>query len=166
MMLAQDSAIQTGAKYGPALLAAPLGAIDPMYGAIVFGMVTGWLALAGVLFDADTPPRRIGKAMIVSVLIGGGGALFAAFAVERLHLSTLGAAIVAFGIAFGGVKSIKLLAGGALNIAQWVFRNIADDAEKAGRARQEAQLQMNKNRKDDLERMAAKLDEKGKRDEP
>jgi len=77
------------AKYAPALRTAPLGALDPVYAAIAFGMVTGWLAIVGVMVEQQRPAREIRRALLVSLLIGGGGALFAAFAVSRLHADPL-----------------------------------------------------------------------------
>ena len=131
---------EVAARYGPALVAAPLGAINPTYGAIAFGMVAGWFAVAGVMVEQQKTLVEIRRAMIVSVLIGGGGALSAAFAVERLHLSTIEAALVAFTIAFGGVKSIEVLTGTMWKIFEWFVDKLIDDAERAGKERQRAQI--------------------------
>ena len=126
------------AKYAPALMTAPLGAFDPAYPAIAFGMVTGWLAIVGVMYEQQKPLRDIKRALVVSLLIGGGGALFAAFAVRKLNLDPLGASIAAFAVAFGGVRTIKLFAGTVLNIVNWLIGSLIDDAAKAGRERQKA----------------------------
>ena len=141
------------AKYAPALLMAPIGALDPIYGSIAFGMVTGWLAIAGVMHEQGKPFREIRRAMVTSLLIGGAGALFAMLAVSKLRLDPLGAAIASFSIAFGGVKAIKSLSGAALKVVQWVFVNLADDAEKIGRERAKAQRMLSENTKADRARL-------------
>jgi len=146
------------AKYAPALVMAPLGALDPIIGSIAFGMVTGWLAIAGVMHEQGRPFREIRRAMVTSLLIGGGGALFAMFAVSKLRLDPLGAAIASFTIAFGGVKTIKSLSGAALKVVQWVFVNLADDAEKIGRERAKAQRILSENTKADRARLGLKED--------
>ncbi|GFE73440.1 hypothetical protein [Novosphingobium sp. TCA1] len=146
------------AKYAPALVMAPLGALDPIIGSIAFGMVTGWLAIAGVMHEQGRPFREIRRAMVTSLLIGGGGALFAMFAVSKLRLDPLGAAIASFTIAFGGVKAIKSLSGAALKVVQWVFVNLADDAEKIGRERAKAQRMLSENTKADRARLGLKED--------
>lgn len=146
------------AKYAPALVTAPIGALDPIYGSIAFGMVTGWLAIAGVMHEQGRPFREIRRAMVTSLLIGGGGALFAMFAVSKMRLDPLGAAIASFTIAFGGVKAIKSLSGAALKVVQWVFVNLADDAEKLGRERAKAQRMLSENTKADRARLGLKED--------
>nr|WP_086491279.1 hypothetical protein [Novosphingobium panipatense] len=146
------------AKYAPALVMAPIGALDPIIGSIAFGMVTGWLAIAGVMHEQGRPFREIRRAMVTSLLIGGGGALFAMFAVSKLRLDPLGAAIASFTIAFGGVKAIKSLSGAALKVVQWVFVNLADDAEKIGRERAKAQRMLSENTKADRARLGLKED--------
>lgn len=146
------------AKYAPALTMAPIGALDPIYGSIAFGMVTGWLAIAGVMHEQGRPFREIRRAMVTSLLIGGAGALFALLAVSKLRLDPLGAAIASFSIAFGGVKAIKSLSGAALRVVQWVFVNLADDAEKIGRERAKAQRMLSENTKADRARLGLKED--------
>lgn len=144
---------EAAAKYGPALLTAPLGAIDPIYASIAFGMITGWLAIAGVMYEQGKTFREIVHAVVVSFLIGGGGALFAAFAAHELKLDPMRAAIVAFAIAFGGVKAIKLLAGTALSVINWTVGKLVDDAAAQGRKRQEAHKMMLENTKRDRARL-------------
>ncbi len=145
---------EVSAKYAPALLTAPLGAVDPLYAGIAFGLVTGWLAIIGVMVEQQRPFRDIRRAFVVSLLIGGGGALFAAFAVRKLHLDPLGAAIIAFGIAFGGVRTIKTLAGLLMQAFEWVVGSLIDDAAKMGRKRQDAaRLLAAENAKADMGRL-------------
>lgn len=146
------------AKYAPALVTAPIGALDPIYGSIAFGMVTGWLAIAGVMHEQGRPFREIRRAMVTSLLIGGAGALFAMAAVIKMHLDPLGAAIAAFSIAFGGVKAIKSLSGAAFTAVRWVISNLADDAEKIGRERAKAQRMLSENTKADRARLGLKED--------
>lgn len=137
---------EAAARYAPAILA-PLGALNPIYAGIAFGMVSGWLAIIGVMVERQRPAREIMRALAVSLLIGGGGALFAAFAVNRMHADPLTAALLAFGIAFGGVRTIKLLAGSATGIVNWVLGSLIDDAAKLGHERQKtAQLQFQADR--------------------
>ena len=146
------------AKYAPALLMAPIGALDPIYGSIAFGMVTGWLAIAGVMHEQGKPFREIRRAMVTSLLIGGAGALFAMLAVRKMHLDPLGAAIVSFSIAFGGVKAIKSFSSAGLTAVRWVISNLADDAEKIGRKRAEAQRLLSENTKADRARLGLRED--------
>lgn len=143
------------AKYAPALATAPLGAVDPLFAGIAFGMLTGWLAIAGVMYEQRRPFAEIKRALVVSVLIGGGGALFALFAVRQLDLNPLGAAIASFVIAFGGVKAMKSITG-----ALWkIFDVWVDDAAKMGRKRQEAALLLAEEDRATRERLGLKGDE-------
>lgn len=155
---------ETAAKYGPAAIAAPLGALDPVFGGIAFGMVTGWLAIAGVMYEQRKPLNEIWRALCVSLLIGGGGALFAAYAVQRLHLDPLGAAMIAFGIAFGGVKTIKLIGRGAMAVVEWVVSSAIDDAARMGRKRQEAQKLLEETDRENRERLDRTMNELIERD--
>lgn len=135
-----NSALETSAWYGPALLTAPLAAIDPSYGAITFGMVAGWCAIAGVMVEQRRRASDIRRAMFVSMLIGGGGGLSSAFAVERLTLSPIEAALVAFTVAFGGVKAIKFVTNSIWRVVDWFLDKLLSDAERFGCERQKAHL--------------------------
>ncbi|MBH0112699.1 hypothetical protein I5E68_07010 [Novosphingobium sp. YJ-S2-02] len=147
---------EAAAKYVPALVTAPLGAVDPTYAGIAFGMVTGWLAIVGVMYEQRRALHEIRRAFIVSVLIGGGGALFAMGAVRWLDLSPLGAAIASFVIAFGGVKTMKSLT----NMIWKLFDAWVDDAAKMGRKRAEAARMLAENTTKDMSRLRGEGDEK------
>lgn len=145
----------SAAKYAPALVTAPLGAVDPLYAALAFGMLAGWLAIAGVMYEQRKPLAEIKRALVVSVLIGGGGALIALGAVRQFNLDPLKAAIVAFLVAFGGVKAMKSITG-----MLWkLFDAWVDDAAKMGRKRQEAARMMAENAARDMKRLNGEGDE-------
>jgi hypothetical protein len=146
---------ESAAKYVPALATAPLGAIEPLYAAIAFGMLTGWLAIAGVMYEQRKPFHEIRRALVVSVLIGGGGSLITLGAVRQLDLDPLGAAIASFIIAFGGVKAMK-----SITSAIWkAFDFWVDDAAKMGRKRKEAERLLQQNTDADLRRLGLKGDD-------
>ncbi len=56
------------------------------------------------------------------------------------------------------MKAIKSLSGAALKVVQWVFVNLADDAEKIGRERAKAQRMLSENTKADRARLGLKED--------
>lgn len=118
-------------KYGPAMVMAALGAIDPVLAGIGFGMVAGWIALAAVLYDDDRPLPEIRKKLIVSLGVGGVGALFAMWAVRTANADPLAASMMAAAIAFGGVRFTKKAMGLTSEAMLWLLDAALNGAVKA-----------------------------------
>lgn len=148
---------EAAAKYGPAMVIAALGALDPLAAAIAFGMVTGWATLAAVKYDEGQSWAEIRKAMIVALMVGGAGALFAIFIVRALRADPLGAALISCAIAFGGVRMIKRLLGGTMKMLLWLFDQLAPLVGKIADKRQQAAIEMAQRGMDERQRMAGNV---------
>lgn len=145
---------EAAAKYGPAMVIAALGALDPLAAAIAFGMVTGWATLAAVKYDEGQSWAEIRKAMIVALMVGGAGALFAIFIVRALRADPLGAALISCAIAFGGVRAIKRLLGGTMKVLLWLFDQLAPMVGKIADKRQAQAIEMARRGSEERRRMA------------
>ena len=94
----------TVAKYTPPVVFS-LAMIDwKLAGAIAFGFASGWAARAAVQVNARESSAMIMRDFMVSVLISGGSLLLVLFAVETFDLDPLGAAVLSFVMAMGGVN--------------------------------------------------------------
>lgn len=141
------------AKYVPPVIAA-LAMIDiPLAGAIAFGFAAGWAARAAVQVNARESGAAIWRDLMVSFLISGGSLLIVLFAVQMLGLTPLGAAVVAFLMAMGGVKLLSTIHREAV---EWMRGKFTDVDAVMGERRQEAAKHI----------AAIKLASKDKNDEP
>lgn len=148
---------EAAAKYIPAMIIASLGALDPLAAAIAFGMVTGWATLAAVKYDEGQSWSEIRKAMIVAMMVGGAGALFAIFIVRALRADPLGAALISCAIAFGGVRMIKRLLGGTAKVLLWLFDQLAPLVGKIADKRQMQAIEMAQRGMDERRRIAERI---------
>ena len=123
------------AKYVPPVIAA-LAMIDiPLAAAIAFGFGAGWAARAAVQVNARESSAAIWRDLVVSMLISGGSLLLVLFAVQIFNLTPLGAAVVAFLMAMGGVKLLSTIHREAVELLR---RKFTDVDAVMGERRQEA----------------------------
>lgn len=125
----------TVAKYTPPVVFS-LAMIDwKLAGAIAFGFASGWAARAAVQVNARESSAMIMRDFMVSVLISGGSLLLVLFAVETFDLDPLGAAVLSFVMAMGGVK---LLSAVHRELTEFLRRKFTDVDQVMGERRQEA----------------------------
>lgn len=123
------------AKYGPPPIVA-LALIDwRLAGAIAFGFGAGWAARAGVQVNARASSATIWRDLMVSVMVSGGSLLLVLFAVEIFELKPLGAAVLSFMMAMGGVKLLSTIHREAVD---YLRRKFIDTDQIMGERRQEA----------------------------
>lgn len=126
----------TTAKYAPPLLAM-LAVVDwQLAGGIAFGFAAGWAARAAVKVNKRESSAIIWRDLMVSVMISGGCLLLVLLAVEWFDLSELGAAVLSFILAMGGVKLLELIHREAV---EFLRRKFTDVDAVMGERRQEAQ---------------------------
>ncbi|WP_156170734.1 hypothetical protein [Croceicoccus naphthovorans] len=133
---------EAGVKYGPAMIVAVLGAVNPVFAAIAFGMVAGWLALAAVLYDEGKTLPEIRRKLIVSLGVGSVGSLFAMWMVRVTNADPLVAAMIAASIAFGGVRLIKRLLNLGAKAVVWAAEHAMSDVAAARRREMSDQAQV------------------------
>ena len=126
----------TAAKYTPPLVAA-FSMIDiNMAAGIAFGFASGWAARAGVQVTAREKSEVIWRDFFVSVLISGGCLIIVLASVQWLGLGQMGAAVLSFVLAMGGVKLLEKV---HREFVEWVRRKFTDTDKIMGDRNQEAQ---------------------------
>lgn len=124
------------AKWTPPLVAA-LAVVDwQLAGGIAFGFAAGWAARAAVKVNKRESSAIIWRDLMVSVLISGGCVLLVLLAVEWFRLGKLGAAVLSFIFAMGGVKLLELV---HRELVELLRRKLTDVDAVMGERRQEAQ---------------------------
>ena len=85
-------------------------AIDWYYAvAVAFGLVTGVFCRAAVPFAQRKPWADIRHSLILSLMIFGGSLLATLWVANMMNASALGAAVVGWAVAFGGLDSLTLM---------------------------------------------------------
>jgi hypothetical protein len=124
------------AKYTPPIVATAAVIDLQLAGGIAFGFASGWAARAAVQVSARESSAAILRDFLVSVLISGGSLLLVLFSVEAFDLTPLGAAVLSFILAMGGVKLIEKIHHEATD---WLRRKLTDVDAVQAEKRQEAQ---------------------------
>lgn len=123
-------------KYSPPVVAA-LALVDwQLAGGIGFGFAAGWAARAAVKVNKRESSSLIWRDFVVSVMISGGCLLLVLLAVEWFDLSELGAAVLSFILAMGGVKLLEVIHREAV---EFLRRKFTDVDAVMGERRQDAQ---------------------------
>lgn len=124
------------AKYVPPFVTA-LAMVDwQLAGGIGFGFAAGWAARAAVKVNKRESSAIIWRDFLVSVMISGGCVLVVLLAVEWFRLTELGAAVLSFILAMGGVKLLEVIHREAV---EFLRRKFTDVDALMGERRQEAQ---------------------------
>lgn len=127
------------AKYSPPVVAA-LAVFDwKLAGGIGFGFAAGWAARAAVKVSARERGSAIWRDFMVSVMISGGCLLLVLLAVDWFRLTELGAAVLSFILAMGGVKLLEMVHREAV---EFLRRKFTDVDAVMGERRQDAAKQI------------------------
>lgn len=127
------------AKYTPPFLVS-IAAVDwVLAGAIGFGFAAGWAARAAVQVSKRESTALIWRDLLVSFLISGGCLLIVLLGVQYANLDALGAAVLSFIMAMGGVKLLSAVHSEA---TEWLRRKFTPVDQIMGERRQEAQKQI------------------------
>jgi len=112
------------AKYAPPFVAA-LAAVDwRLAGGIAFGFAAGWAARAAVQVSKRESSALIWRDLLVSLLISGGCLLLVLLAVDWFGLDELGAAVLSFVFAMGGVKLLEVIHREAVEFLRRKFTDV------------------------------------------
>lgn len=92
------------------LVVMPAFVIDPIMAiAVLFAFLAGWAARAAGHIDKGYTFRAVVKEFVISVLSSLGAAILVIGAVKQFELSWHAAAVLAFFLAMGGVKTLQKL---------------------------------------------------------